>query len=202
MNEKRNIFLLLILAIVLGCSGNKEVSGTMANLQGKNVLMVIAANNFRDEELLEPKAALERNGAKVVIASSSLSTARGMLGATVKPDVLIGDKKVDDYDAVVFVGGTGASEYWDDTMAHEIAREAFSQGKVTAAICIAPVTLAKAGILDGKKATVWASEGTQIKNAGAEYTGAGVEVDGNIITADGPASAAAFGDALVKSLAK
>jgi protease I len=174
----------------------------MTSLQGKKVLMIIAARNFRDEELLEPKAILERQGAAVIIASSSLSPARGMLGASAQPHVLLRDVKSADYDAIVFVGGSGASEYWDNPTAHQIAREALSRGAVVGAICIAPATLARAGILKGKKATVWASESGQLKNAGAQYTGESVEVDGNIITADGPQSAGAFGKALVTALSR
>ena len=34
---------------------------------------------------------------------------------------------------------------WDDPGAHRIAQEVVAQGKVLAAICIAPVTLARAG---------------------------------------------------------
>jgi len=60
--------------------------------------------------------------------------------------------------------------------------------EVLGAICIAPVTLAKAGVLEGKRATVWKSEGETLKEHGADYTGASMEADGKIITADGPHS--------------
>jgi len=69
--------------------------------------MVIASQDFRDEELLTPKEILENKGVKVTIASSSLDTATGMLGAKVKPDILIEDVNVNDFDAVIFVGGAG-----------------------------------------------------------------------------------------------
>jgi len=75
-------------------------------------------------------------------------------------------------------------------------------GKVIGAICIAPVTLANAGLLKGRKATVWASEKARIETKGAIYTGADVQVDDNIVTANGPNAAKAFGEALLKLLAK
>ncbi|MGR3311182.1 MAG: DJ-1/PfpI family protein [Candidatus Brocadiales bacterium] len=174
----------------------------MPGIDGKKVVMIIANQNFRDEEFQKPKAILEGQGAKVTVASSSLNKATGMLGATADPEVLYNQIKVQDYDAVVFVGGSGATEYWDDPAAHTIARECVKDGKILAAICIAPVTLANAGVLTGKKATVWSSEIEKLKAKGVNYTGADVQEDGQIITADGPPSAEKFGGALVKALAK
>ena len=173
-----------------------------AAAQGKKVVMIVAHQNFRDEELFKPREILQQAGVKVTIASSALTPARGMLGGTVKPDLLVKDVNALDYDAVVFVGGTGAKEYWEDTKAHEIARRAAEEGKVVAAICLAPVTLANANLLRDKKATVWKSEAGRIEAKGAVYTGRSVEVDGRIITADGPESAEKFGRALVEALAE
>lgn len=174
----------------------------MPGINGKKVVMIIANQNFRDEELQKPKAILEEHGAEVTVASSSLNKARGMLGATADPEVLYDQIKVQDYDAVVFVGGSGATEYWNDPTAHTIAQECLENGKILGAICIAPATLANAGVLTGKKATVWSSEIGQLKAKGVNYTGADVQEDGQIITADGPTSATKFGDALVKALSK
>lgn len=164
------------------------------------VVMIIASQRFRDEELLKPKRVLEEQGIKVTIASSSLETAVGMLGAKVKPDILLKDARVEDYDAIIFVGGIGAQEYWNDVLAHSIARKAVESKKLLGAICIAPVTLANAGLLAGRKATVFSSEVSKIKAKGANYTGAGVEIDGRIITADGPSSAEKFGAAIANAL--
>ena len=77
---------------------------TTQTLTGKSVLFIIASNNFRDEELFEPKTILEQLGAKTVIASSKTGTSRGMLGKTAEATVTIDAIKVGDYDAVVFVG--------------------------------------------------------------------------------------------------
>ena len=97
----------------------------------KKVLMIIAPEDFRDEELLHPKEELERAGASVTIASAKTAPARGVLGATVTPDIKLDQVKVGDYDAVVFVGGPGSSIYFNDNRALSIASEAFKKGKVT-----------------------------------------------------------------------
>jgi protease I len=166
----------------------------------QKAVMIIAHNNFRDEELLVPKGILETNGIKVVLASSALSPAQGMLGELINPDILIEDVQVNSYQAVIFIGGSGAREFWDNPRAHKIALQAQEKGKIIGAICITPVTLAKAGLLKGRKATVWPGAAQELEINGAEYTGDDLEVDGNIITADGPQAAEKFAQALVRAL--
>ena len=168
----------------------------------KKVVMIIAQDGFRDEEFLQPKEILERNGIEVKVASGSLQQATGMLGAKVRPDILVSDINIRDFDAIVFVGGVGASQYWDDPVAQKLAQDAISTNRIVAAICIAPVTLAKAGILNGKRATVFSSEAGQLKAAGAKYTGRPVEKDGNIITASGPSAAGEFAEEVSRALLK
>lgn len=164
------------------------------------VLMIIAPRNFRDEELFHTKEELEAAGNSVMISSTTIDTATGMLGRTVKPDITINDVNIDDYDAVVFVGGTGSSIYFNNPKTHEIARAANEKEKIIGAICIAPSILANAGLLNGKKATSYSSEESNLRSNGANYTGNPVEKDGNIITADGPSSAREFGRTIAKSL--
>ncbi len=166
------------------------------------VVMVIAHNGFRDEELFVTKRILESHGIKVEVASSSLATARGMLGGVYKPDLLLKDVNIDHYASIIFVGGVGATEYWNNPIAHKLIKEAVAKHKVVAAICIAPVTLAKAGVLKGKKATVWPSEAGQLEAAGAIYTGRPVERDGLIITANGPQAAPTFAETILRALGK
>ena len=162
--------------------------------------MIIAQRNFRDEELFYTKEELESSGNSVVIASTKIDTAIGMLGGNVKPNMTMDNVNVDDYDAVVFVGGVGSSIYFNDQRVHEIARTANEKGKLVGAICIAPSTLANAGLLKGKKVTSYPSEERNLRSKGAVYTGNSVEKDGNIITADGPSSARNFGRMIANSL--
>jgi protease I len=74
--------------------------------------------------------------------------------------------------------------------------------KIVGAICIAPVTLANAGILTGKKATVFESETKKLKDKGANCTRKNVERDGKTITANGPKAAKEFGETIAKALAE
>jgi protease I len=181
-------------------AAEEGAEGAIPDIAGKRIVMIVARRDFRDEELFEPRTILEEAGGEVIVASSSLEPAKGMLGGSVKPDLLVADVVAADYDAVVFVGGAGAKEYWNDGQAHAIARRAAEEGKVVAAICIAPVTLANAGVLEDRRATVWKSEGEQLMAKGARYAGRDLEVDGHIITADDPESAGKFGRAIARAL--
>ena len=125
-----------------------------------------------------------------------------MLGGVAEAKILVNQLRVDDFDAIIFIGGSGAAaEYFDNPVALNIAREAARKRKVLAAICIAPTVLANAGVLTGVRATSLLSERDRLVQAGAIYTGARVERDRFIITASDPAAAALFGQAIVDTLA-
>jgi protease I len=167
----------------------------------KRAALIIASEGFRDEELFETRLVLEDAGAEVVIASSRTGPVRGMLGGTAEAVVLVNELRVDDFDAIVFIGGPGAREYFESPVAMNIARQTADKGKILAAICIAPAVLANAGVLNGVRVTGFPSERQRLQRAGAVYTGAPVERDGLIITARDPGAATLFGQAIADALA-
>ena len=168
----------------------------------KKAVLIVASENFRDEELFETKRELEQVGVETFLASTVTGTIRGMLGGRAKISMLINGIVVDDYDAVVFIGGSGAKEYFTNPLALDIARQAAYKRKILAAICIAPTTLANAGLLKDVKATSFSSEEAHLKKAGTQYTGADVERDGLIITGSGPQAATKFGKTIAEALAE
>lgn len=174
-----------------------------AKLSGKRIVLVISPDQFRDEELLEPKKIFLSNGAEVVIASSKLQEATGMLGATVMPDLLLNDLKPENYDACVVVGGMGSPTYlWEDKTLHSFLQALHGRKKVVAAICLSGVVLAKAGLLKGKRATVWAMpESLAALEAGqAVYSKEHVVKDGIVVTADGPEAASRFAETITEAI--
>ncbi|HOV22058.1 MAG TPA: DJ-1/PfpI family protein [bacterium] len=164
------------------------------------ILMIIAFDQFRDEEYAKPRKILENSGYKIVVASYKTGIAKGMLGSKVKVDISLEDVKVNEYDGVIFVGGSGASVYFNNQTTLKIANEFYNKGKIVGAICIAPVILANAGLLSGKKATCWPSYEKTLKEKGAVWSDKNVEVDGSIITGNGPAAANEFGEKYLKLL--
>ena len=165
----------------------------------KKVLMVIAPADFRDEEYSETRKALENIGAKVTVVNSTGQASKGMFGTIVKPDKNFYNINVSEYDAVVFIGGSGMTAYFNNQQALSLAKEFNKSGKVVAAICIAPTILVNANILNGKNATCFPSERDNI-NAVGTYTGKPVEVDGKIITGNGPQAAKEFGKKIAEAL--
>lgn len=166
----------------------------------KAILVVIPAEGFREEEYQATRAALEKNGAKVVLASTVRKGALGYGGNHVDPDMLIDEVNPDDYAGVVFIGGHGSSQYWHDYKAHEIIRAYAKAGKLIAANDRAPVALAVAGILPGKKVTGHNSIFDKLSNAGADYTGRKVERDGNLITGEGSNAISVYTAELAKAV--
>jgi len=164
------------------------------------ILMIIAPQNYQDNEFEIPRDTFINSGHTVTVASKDVKIATGVLGGTTKVDIDISQVNPDMYDSVVFVGGSGADLYFDDLVAHKIVKEFSEADKVVAAICIAPSTLANAGILNGKKATAFSTQEKHLKNTGATYTGSDVEVDGRIVTANGPGAAKEFADKILAFL--
>jgi protease I len=173
-------------------------------LDGKKVLMVIPHTQFRDEEFFEPKKILEDEGAKVVVASTSVRTCRGMKGGTVQSDLAIGDAKADEYAGLVLCGGSSVPDFfWNDKKLQELAVAMSTAGKVIAAICLSTVVLAKAKLLADREATVYflpqALE--ELKAAGAKYVPETLLIHNNIILAEGPPESQRFGQAIRSALA-
>jgi len=166
-------------------------------------LFVLMPDGFRDEEFAVPKEKLESAGVEVTVAGLREEECKGMLGMTYTPETTIDNISVDNFDALVIPGGRGSPAHlWDNPKVHQLAMDAYSKGKVVAAICLAPAALAKAGLLEGTDATVSSSSNAPeiLKEMGANYTGEDVVVDGNIITAVGPAAAGEFADRIIEKL--
>lgn len=166
-----------------------------------NVVMVVAQQGFRDEELFEPKAVLEKHGHSVHVASTQCGEAIGKLGGITRVDLTLSEIDSTAFDALVFVGGPGCRQFFHDEIAHRLIQEFDRKKKVVASICSAGGTLAYSGILQGKNATSFPTERTDLEKGGAHYQEQPVVTDGRIVTANGPQAAQAFGEAIAHLLA-
>lgn len=165
--------------------------------------MIIAHKGYQDKEYEVPKKILEDAGHNVVTASSLSGKAEGKLGGFVEVNLTLREVPIENFEAVVFVGGPGAVEYQTDERALEIAQKMYVDGKIVSAICIGPTILAYAGVLEGHCATVWNDDGEQshvLEQHGAHYMNKDVVLDGCLLTANGPHAAAAFGKKLSEKL--
>lgn len=173
--------------------------------KAKKVIFVIAFRDFRDPEYFILKEILEKEGVEVKTASNKKGIAIGAEGGETEVDFLIKEIEPKNFDAITVVGGPGCLEALDNEKSYELIRKTVEAGKILAAICIAPVILAKAGVLEGKKATVWSSVLDRgpikiLKENKAEFVDEKVFQDGKIITANGPETAKEFGEKILKNL--
>ncbi len=204
---KKSVIFVTLLLVFCGskpqtASVTKDPEPVLTNTPKRSVLIVIAHKDFRDEEFKEPYELLKNAGMNVTIASTDTTPANGMFGMNVKPEMLVESVSPNDFDALVLVGGSGCRSLWDNETLHGIIRQFDGDKKIIAAICIAPVILARAGILKEEKATVYPSVANEIKSLCAGYTGADVERSNNIITASGPAAAKDFARTILEAVSK
>jgi len=167
------------------------------------ILIAVAPEKFRDEELAEPVAALQKAGIEYDIASTRRGPCTGMLGAKTTATLSFDDIDPKRYEGLVIVGGAGSQTHlWDDELLIPIVNIFHQKGKVVAAICLAPVVLARAGILKGKKATYFENPASfrEMRIGGAVVVNKPVVTEGRVITANGPTASKAFADEIVHAL--
>jgi len=206
---KKFYYALIIFSVVFltGCQQShlsNQINPSHMN-STKKVLIFIAFNGFQDTEYSETAQALQNAGWQTVLVSSGMGTAQGKLGAKVEVENLLSDVNMNDYQALVLIGGPGAESYLQNQDLHRLVQQAVQQNKVVAAICVAPAILAEAGVLAGKTATVWSLTTDHsfidiLTKGGAKYTDQGLVTDGKIITANGPEIAQNFAQALIGML--
>jgi protease I len=169
------------------------------------IIIIIAKKSFKDEEYFITKEILEKAGFPIETASNEKGIAQGVDGGEVNIDVAIEDIDLESAEALVLIGGGGAQIYFENEIIHNLLKKAVKNDKIIGAICLAPVILSKAGILKGKRATVWATPldrkfAKMIETEGAQYLSQEVVEDGNIITANGPEATTSFAQAIAKKL--
>lgn len=198
----QKIIIVFILLLLTGCGINNNNNSQPNNDMSKNkkILMVIPPIDFRDAEYLEPRKIFTENGAEVKVASIQSGVSIGVAGTEIKIDLTLSEVVVEDFDAIVFIGGPGMLKIKNDESLHVIAKKFYKAGKITSAICAASAILAKSGILNGKNATGWPGVKDDLEAGGAKYTGQNVTIDNKIITADGPDSAKEFGEKIIELL--
>jgi protease I len=217
MGKRRSVFLIAVLvtlaavlALAAGCGqdetaptapepGDTDTTTTLTGDAG-NILVVVADLDFNEVEYNAVSLALSGSGYGMILANASGADSVGDRGSVLPVDTTLDQVSTEYYEAVVFVGGEGAEQYFDDATALALANEMNDEGKTVAAICIAPVILANAGIIEGKDATVSSSMEGELEAKGAVLVGQPVAVDGNIITGSGPSAAEEFAAEVVKAL--
>jgi len=105
------------------------------------------------------------------------------LGYTWDADLAFADVDPADYAALVIPGGRAPEYIRNDDDVKRIIRHFFDDSKPVAELCHAPLTLAAAGVLEGRRTAAYPALEPDVQAAGAEFVdGAGV-VDGVLVSA-------------------
>ena len=104
-------------------------------------------------------------------------------GYTWDADLAFADVEPSDYAALVIPGGRAPEYIRNDPDFTRIVKHFFSEEKPVAQLCHAPLALASAGVLEGRRTAAYPALQPDVEAVGAEYVdGAGV-VDGAMVSA-------------------
>ncbi|MDD2541079.1 MAG: DJ-1/PfpI family protein [Desulfuromonadaceae bacterium] len=163
------------------------------------VLMPVA-EGFEEIEAFTIVDILRRAEIEVVLAGLLPGPVAGAHNVSIVPDTTIEMVNGAAFDMIILPGGQpGTDNLNADPRVHVLIKEFAANNKMIGAICAAPIILASAGLLRGKKVTCYPSYRDQLN--GGIFENAPVVSDGTIITSQGPGTAVNFGLVIVTRLA-
>ena len=153
-------------------------------------ILVPLAEGFEEIEAVTIIDVLRRASLNVTSASLGDLNVTGSHGITVQADARLADLDAGGYGWIVLPGGMpGSDNLRKSERVLSLIRDIHGRGHA-AALCAAPIVLARAGILKGRRATCF--PGFEEDLAGAHIVNEPVVTDGNIVTARGPGCAIPF----------
>lgn len=165
------------------------------------MVYILLGDGFETVEALCPCDLMRRAGISVALTSvmDSKEVVSGQ-NITVMADIMLSEVDFDAAEMVMLPGGLGGVEnILKNAAACDLVCKAAAAGKWVSAICAAPTVLAKLGLLEGKKATVYPGMEAQLTGAQAQV-GSRFVRDGRIITGEAAGSSFDFGLELVAQL--
>ena len=145
---------------------------------------------------------LRRAGIEVITAGLDAQPVRAARGTVLVPDTTLDAAVESDFDMIVLPGGLPGSDYLrDDERIIGLVRHMAAADRYTAAICAAPRVLAKAGLLDNRRATSYPGAIDPGQIPGIDYVEDAVVTDGKVVTSRGPGTAMDFALQLIELLA-
>ncbi|MEG2174332.1 MAG: DJ-1/PfpI family protein [Oscillospiraceae bacterium] len=161
--------------------------------------MVLLADGFEEMEAVIPLDLLRR--AKIDCRAVSLGprVVTGAHGISLIADLALSDVCSAQTELLILPGGMpGTTHLKESHELRRLLREQAARGALLAAICAAPLVLAAAGLLTGRRATIHPDHTACMKQCLLQPDA--VVIDHNIITANGPAAAVPFALTLIAML--
>ena len=163
-------------------------------------VVVPLAEGFEEIEFSTIVDILRRAGIDVTTAGLKEGIINGAHDIRVTPDTLIDKVSADNFDVIILPGGNpGFVNLGKSEKVLKLVKEMYDRNKYVTAICGAPSVLAKAGVIQGKRATIF--PGMEYTLTGAQCSDDRVVIDGKIITSQGPGTAMEFTLKLIEVLA-
>ena len=162
---------------------------------------LIAADGFEEIEGLAVVDLLRRAGFTCdIVALSDAEIVTGSHDIRIGTDRRFSETDFSSYHPVILPGGLkGTDALKADERVLSLLQQMHAAGKLTAAVCAAPTVLAKAGLLEGRRATC--HPGAETMLAGADFRTDDVVCDGTIITSRGAGTTIPFALAIITYLA-
>jgi protease I len=104
-------------------------------------------------------------------------------GYTWQADVAFSDVKPENYIALVIPGGRAPEYIRNDPDVQRIVKHFFGDQKPVAQLCHAPLVLAAAGVLSGRRTAAYPALAPDVRAAGAQFIDSEAVVDGNMVSA-------------------
>ncbi|HEX4173837.1 MAG TPA: type 1 glutamine amidotransferase domain-containing protein [Acetobacteraceae bacterium] len=172
------------------------------NLKGLRVA-ILATDGFEQDELMQPRQALDEAGAKTQVVAPKEGKIRGWKftewGNEVAVDRKLDDARPEEFDALLLPGGViNPDKLRIIPQAVAFVKAFFDAHKPVAAICHGPWTVIEAGAAKGRRMTSWPSLKTDLTNAGAHWVDEPAVRDDNLVTSRKPDDIPAFNRAMIE----
>jgi len=171
-------------------------------LNGKKIA-ILATDGVEQVELVEPRKALEQEGAEIRLVSLKPGKIQGMnhidKADTFPVDDTVSSVQAESFDALMVPGGAvNPDSLRMDDGAVQFVRQFFESGKPIAAICHAPWMLVEADVVRDLTITSWPSLQTDVRNAGGTWTDEQVVTDQGVVTSRKPDDIPAFNKKMIE----
>jgi deglycase len=176
------------------------------DLTGKRVAILVD-EGFEQVELIKPRKALDKVGAKTEVVSPQEGQVRGWnmkkWGKYVSVDTPLDSADPTQYDALLLPGGVmNPDKLRMNPKAVEFVKHFFDTGKPVASICHGPWMVVEAGAASGRTLTSWPSLQTDIRNAGGVWVDQEVATDQGLVTSRKPDDLKAFNKKMIEEFAE
>lgn len=114
-------------------------------------------------------------------------------GFDVLPQMLLNEINAEEFDALVIPGGFGDAGFYEEALSEpffEVIRSFDARQAPIAAVCVSALSLAAAGVLRSRRATVYHQVGgtrkAELESYGAIFVDEPLVIDGHLMTSTGP----------------